>query len=117
MTHVNRSKGFLEIYGHKKPEILTELQSYIAAYHPTPKRRAQLLFYPKFDTIYLAYTQGLDKFHRCVVVEKYLENRSIIELIDYGQKFEVNNDCVSIENKNNNFHNYNEFQTIFVLMR
>lgn len=49
----------------------------------------------EFDTIYLALSIGQNKYHRCIVREKRPNNKAIIELIDYGNDFEVDTSLVS----------------------
>lgn len=81
-------RGFLEIYGHKKPELLEHLDSEIAAYQPQIKKAALQHgdVHPnlEFDTVYLALSVGKNKYHRCTVLEKRANNKVIIELIDFG---------------------------------
>lgn len=99
VTHIKPFRGFLEIYGHKKTELLTQLEAEIAAYQPHTKKIAlqpdDLHPNLEFDTIYLALSVGTNKYHRCVVLEKRANNRATIELIDYGNNFEVDTSFVS----------------------
>lgn len=99
VTHIKPIRGFLEIYGHKKTELLTQLESEIAAYQPHTKKIAlqpdNLHPNLEFDTIYLALSVGTNKYHRCVVLEKRANNRATIELIDFGNNFEVDTSLVS----------------------
>lgn len=91
--------GFLQIYGHKKPDLLDQLDSEIAAYQPSIKKlAAQNELYPnlEFDTIYLAHQISTGKYHRCTVREKRSGNKAIIELIDYGNEYEIDASLVSI---------------------
>lgn len=99
VTSVKPFRGFLEIYGHKKPELLIHLESEIAAYQPHVKRIAlsgDLHPNLEFDTIYLALSVGKNKYHRCTVLEKRPNNKATIELIDFGGHFEVDANVVSI---------------------
>lgn len=99
VTCVKPIRGFLQIFGHKKPNLLAQLDSQINAYQPAIKKLAtQTELYPnlKFDTIYLAHTVGTNKYHRCIVREKRASNKAIIEMIDYGNDFEVDASLVSI---------------------
>lgn len=99
VTNIKPFRGFLEIYGHKKPDLLIHLESEIAAYQPHIKKHAQPGdIHPnlEFDTIYLALTIGRNKYHRCTVLEKRANNKCLIELIDYGKDFEVDSTFVSI---------------------
>lgn len=99
MTCIKPIRGFLHIYGHKKPELLTQLDLEISAYQPYTKRIAvQPDLHPnlEFDTVYLALSAGNNQYHRCIVREKRPHNKAIIELIDYGSDFEVDTSFVSI---------------------
>lgn len=90
--------GFLEIYGHKKPEFLTRLDDEISSYQPHLKKMAsqsELHRNLQFDTIYLALSAGKNKYHRCIVREKRSNNKAMIELIDYGSNYEVDTSLVS----------------------
>lgn len=99
VTCVKPIRGFLQIYGHKKPELLNQLDSEIDAYQPHTKRIAvQPEIHPnlEFDTIYLALSARSNRYHRCIVREKRPNSRAIIELIDYGSDFEVDTNVVSM---------------------
>lgn len=98
VTCIKPIRGFLQIYGHKKPDLLQQLDSQIASYQPSIKHiaaRKELYTNVEFDTIYLAYTDGTKKYHRCIVREKRHGNKAIIELIDYGYEYEVDTNLVS----------------------
>lgn len=98
VTCIKPIRGFLQIYGHKKPSLLDQLDSEISAYQPLIKRIASMPeLHPnlEFDTIYLALSIGQNKYHRCIVREKRPNNKAIIELIDYGNDFEVDTSLVS----------------------
>lgn len=99
MTHVKPNRGFLDIYGHKKPELLDQLNAEISAYKPFIKKITapnELYPNPEFDTIYLALAPETNQYHRCLVREKRPHNKAIIDLIDYGHESEVDTTCVSI---------------------
>lgn len=99
VTCIKPFRGFLEIYGHKQTELLTQLDEQISAYQPyTKKIGVQPNLHPnlEFDTIYLALSAGTNRYHRCVVREKRSNNKAMIELIDYGSDFEVDASLVSI---------------------
>lgn len=99
VTCVKPLHGFLQIFGHKKPNLLAQLDSQINAYQPAIKKLAsqsELYSNLEFDTIYLAHTAGTNKYHRCIVREKRASNKAIIQLIDYGNDFEVDASLVSI---------------------
>ncbi|XP_055320902.1 maternal protein tudor isoform X2 [Sitodiplosis mosellana] len=94
VTRCKPFRGFLEIYGHKKPELLDHLDSEIAAYQPHTKKKIALHpgdLHPnlEFDTVYLALSVGKNKYHRCTVLEKRAHNKVTIELIDYGIEYDV----------------------------
>ncbi|XP_031616520.1 maternal protein tudor isoform X2 [Contarinia nasturtii] len=92
VTSTQPYHGFLEIQGHKRPDLLSQLESEIAAYQPYTKQIvAQPDLHPKleFDTVYLAWSAGNNKYHRCIVTEKRSNNKVVIQLIDYGSDFEV----------------------------
>lgn len=96
ITTVKRNRGFLEIYGHKRNELLKQLELRILAFQPNIRKKSELQ--PpsiEFDTIYLALSEVSKKYHRCVVVEKKLHNKVVIHLMDFGCDFEVNHSCVS----------------------
>lgn len=98
VTYVKPSRGFLHIYGHKKPELLDQLNAEIIAYKPFIKKIAapsELHPNPEFDTVYLALASDTERYHRCTVREKRPNNKAIIDLIDYGNDFEVDTTCVS----------------------
>lgn len=98
VTCVKPSRGFLHIYGHKKPELLDQLNVEISAYKPFNKKISapnELYPNPEFDTIYLALAEDTERYHRCTVREKRPNNKAIIDLIDYGNDFEVDTTCVS----------------------
>lgn len=101
MTCVKPMRGFLEIHGHKKPELLRQLESEIGAYQPHTKKFIQTELHPnwEFDTVYLALSEGKNLYHRCIITEKRPNNRVIIELIDYGKTFEIETTLVSIDKK------------------
>lgn len=96
ITNLKRNRGFLEIYGHKRPILLEQLESRIIAFQPDIRKKSEIqLPSIEFDTIYLALSDTTKKFHRCVVVEKKLHNRVVIDLIDFGCEFLVDKSCVS----------------------
>lgn len=100
VTCVKPFRGFLQIYGHKKPDLLQQLDSAISSYQPSIKRIAQqngseLFRNVEFDIIYLALAKDTDKYHRCIVREKRAGNKAVIELIDYGSDFLVDANVVS----------------------
>lgn len=90
VTRCKPFRGFLEIYGYKKPELLEHLDSEIAAYQPHIKKAAlqrdDVQPNLEFDTVYLALSVGKNKYHRCTVLEKRANNKVIIELIDYAEE-------------------------------
>lgn len=99
VTFIKPFRGFLEVHGHKKPELLAQLENEINAYQPHLKKIAiQAELHPilDFDTIYLALSTGKNKYHRCLVREKRSNNKAVIELIDYGSDYEVDASLVSI---------------------
>lgn len=92
ITRVDKLKGYLAIHGHKKPELLEQLQAIIDGYVPNnlkQKDPASALTNIEFDTMYLVYECRLRKFHRCFVIEKRPDNKVVIDLMDYGTEFEV----------------------------
>lgn len=96
ITNVKRNRGFLEIYGHKRPILLEQLESRIIAFRPDIRMKSEINTPSiEFDTIYLALSSASKKYHRCVVIEKKLHNRVVIDLIDFGYEFEVDTNCVS----------------------
>lgn len=96
ITNVKRNRAFLEIYGHKRPMLLEQLESRIIAFEPNIRKKSELQSPPiEFDTIYLAESKHSKKYHRCVVVEKKLHYKVVIDLIDFGCEFEVDAGCVS----------------------
>lgn len=98
VTYVKPWRGFLHIYGHKKPELLDQLNAEISAYKPFIKKIVapnELYPNPEFDTIYLALADVPDRYDRCIVREKRPNNKAIIDLIDYGKELEVDTTCVS----------------------
>lgn len=98
VTCVKPNRGFLDIYGHKKPELLDQLNAEISAYKPFIKKIAapnEVYPNPEFDTIYLALAAQTERYHRCTVREKRPNNKAIIDLIDYGNDYEVDTTCVS----------------------
>lgn len=101
MTFIKPQRGFLQIYGHKKPELLNQLELEISAYQPYTKKIATTVeIHPnlEFDTIYLALNVRTKKYHRCTVQEKRSGNKAFIELVDYGNVFEVDTSLVSVQN-------------------
>lgn len=98
MTCVKPNRGFLHIYGHKRPELLDQLIAEISAYKPFIKQiAASNELYPnlEFDTIYLALATETDRYHRCTVREKRPNNKAIVDFIDYGKDYEVETKYVS----------------------
>lgn len=96
ITNVKRNRGFLEIYGHKRPILLEQLETRIVAFQPDIRKKSEIqLPSIEFDTIYLALSEASKKYHRCVVVEKKFHNKVVIHLIDFGLEFEVDRRCVS----------------------
>lgn len=96
ITHVDKFKGFLVIYGHKKPELLQHLQALIDAFKPNHASCEQSMSHIEFDTMYLAYNSKLRKYHRCFVIEKRPNNKVVIDLMDYGTEYEVAAECVRV---------------------
>lgn len=99
VTFIKPHRGFLQIYGHKKPELLNQLELEISAYQPYTKKIATTVeIHPnlEFDTIYLALNVRSKKYHRCTVQEKRPCNKAIIELVDFGNTFEVDTSLVSV---------------------
>lgn len=99
VTCIKPFRGFLELYGHKRPDLLQNLDAEIISYQPYLHKIAnQPDLHPnlEFDTIYLAWSVGTNKYHRCIVREKRAFNKAKIELIDYGSDFEVDASLVSI---------------------
>lgn len=97
ITHVDKFKGFLAIYGHKKPELLEQLQLLIDGYVPNNVKDhgpTSPLTNIEFDTMYLVYESRLQKLHRCFVIEKRPDSKVVIDLMDYGAEFEVATNCV-----------------------
>lgn len=100
VTFIKPHRGFLQIYGHKKPELLNQLELEISAYQPYTKKIATTVeIHPnlEFDTIYLALNVRSKKYHRCTVQEKRPCNKAIIELVDFGNTFEVDTSLVSVQ--------------------
>lgn len=98
VTCVKPNRGFLHIYGHKKPELLDQLKAEISAYKPSIKQITgtnDLNPNLEFDTIYLVSAADNGTYHRCTVREKRPNNKAIIDLIDYGNDFEVDTKYVS----------------------
>lgn len=96
VTCVKSYRGFLQIYGHKKTELLNQLNAEISSYQPSIKRIANK-HEPspnlEFDTYYLVNNNN--NYLRCTVREKRPNNKAIIELIDYGSEAEVDANAVS----------------------
>lgn len=97
ITCLKQNRGFLEIYGIKKPELLNEIDTKISACYPHILKKSEVQTPNlEFDTIYLAVSDTTQKYHRCIIIEKRpFKNKALIELIDYGNEFEVDIDCVS----------------------
>lgn len=96
ITNLKRNRGFLEIYGHKRPILLDQLESRIIAFQPEIRKKSEISSPAiEFDTIYLALSDASKKYHRCVVIEKKFHNKVVIDLIDFGYEFEVDTNCVS----------------------
>lgn len=98
MTCIKPFRGFLEIYGHKRPDLLAQLTDEIAAYQPfTKKATVEPTLHPNldFDTVYLVLNPSQKTYHRCVVREKRSNNKAMVELIDFGIDFEVDASLVS----------------------
>lgn len=100
ITHLDRFKGFLVIYGHKRPELLQQLQSMIDTFvdpNADPHKHKSVSRI-EFDTMYLAFDSRIRKYHRCFVIEKRPGNKVVIDLIDYGNECEVATECVRKHN-------------------
>lgn len=97
ITHVKSYGTFLQIYGHKQPELLRELTEHIAAYVLESRQAISEkgATHWESNTIYLALSAETKTYHRCVLLDKVQNGRASIELIDYGHAFQISTDNVS----------------------
>lgn len=92
ITHINAYGRFLQICGHRDPQLMNQLIEQIAAYMPhkyhslTENSGAQPNW--ELNTIYLFHFKPAKCYHRCILLEKPQNDRVKIELIDYGNELE-----------------------------